>query len=131
MRQSLTRKPIIQVLLVLQLVTFVLLPANLFTANSQEWWLPVILAALVIIADANLIFSHQDVVWPWNLMAFSQGINIISRLMMIGSHATISVNGQQAFNTPYVVLTLVSMLISTFILWFVELPEVRMAMVRD
>lgn len=131
MRKTLTRTPVIQALLVLQLVTFVLFPPASFATNSQEWWLPLILAVLVIIADVNLLFRHQDVVWPWNLMAFSQGINIISRLMMVGSHANINLNGQLVFNTPYVILTIISMLISALILWFVELPEVRMAMVRD
>jgi hypothetical protein len=69
--------------------------------------------------------------WPWYLLSFAQGFNIISRLMMMMPHATVTVGGHEVFNTGYISLTFLSMLLSAFILWFIELPEVRMVMLRE
>jgi zinc transporter ZupT len=68
--------------------------------------------------------------WPWYLVSFAQGFNIISRLMMIMPHATRNQDGAQVFNTSYVILTLISMLLSSFFLWYTELPDVRMGLLR-
>ena len=51
--------------------------------------------------------------------------------MMIMPHVTRNDNGVQVFNTPYVVLTVLSLVFSTFLLWYTELPEVRLGLVRE
>jgi hypothetical protein len=130
-RQTLTKKPLVTFFLIAQLVPIVLFPAGSFSGASQEWWLPVLLAIMVIIADVELFFQRKDVKWPWLLIAFAQGFNIISRLLMMMPHATINVGGLSIINTTYLVLTILSMAFSAFLLWYVELPEVRMLMLRD
>ena len=130
-RRAIASRGIIILVLLLQFVPLVLFPPASFSPTTQEWWLPVVLALLVLWADLELIVRRSDQVWPWNLMAFSQGFSIISRLMMLWPHATVSVNNVDTLNLPYIVLTFVSMALSAFLLWYTELPDVRLGLVRD
>ncbi len=129
-RHTLTRPGIISVMLILQFVPMVLFPPEAFSPTSQEWWLPVILAVLALVSTVQ-IFRRSISTWPWSLILFSQGFNIISRLMMFFPHATYNQGGVQVFNTAYVVLSLLSMAFSAFFLWYMELPEVRMGFYRE
>jgi hypothetical protein len=129
LRKFLTSRAAVSVMMILQFIPMVLFPPDSFSSTTQEWWLPVVLAFLTIISIIQ-IFRHSVSVWPWNLISFSQGFNIISRLMMILPHATYNLNGSQYFNTAYVVLSLLSMGLSAFLLWYTELPEVRMGLYR-
>ena len=45
--------------------------------------------------------------WPWYLVSFAQGVNIISRLMMLLPHATRNNEGVQDFNAAYVIIAVV------------------------
>jgi bacteriorhodopsin len=128
LRQSLVKPNSIKLFLILQFFPLVLFPPESF--KTQEWWLPVMLAVLVVIAVIQL-FRHSLAAWPWYLISFAQGFNIISRLMMIMPHVTRNDNGTQVFNTLYVVLTLVSLVFSGFLLWYTELPEVRLGLIRE
>jgi len=121
---------IIVVVLILQVIPFVLFPAASFAATSQEWWLPLLLLMMVVLADLQLIARHNTDVWPWHLLTFSHGFNIISRLMMLWPHATHMVNGEMALNGSYVSLSCISMAASGILLYYLELPEVRIAMIR-
>jgi hypothetical protein len=118
-------------ILILQIIPLLLFPLNVFSTQTQEWWLPILLSLMVIASVLELIVRGSTAVWPWNLMSFAQGFNIISRLMMVWPHATIYVNGESVLNLPYIILTLISMALSAFMIWFFELPEVRMSLVRD
>ncbi|HSB71128.1 MAG TPA: hypothetical protein VLT62_17505 [Candidatus Methylomirabilis sp.] len=131
LRQAITTRGCIVGALILQIIPLVLFPPESFSANSQEWWLPILLAAMVLLACAQLILRRSHQLWPWHLMSFSQGFNIISRLMMLWPHATKTVGGVTVLNVPYVSLTLVSMAMSAFLLWYLELPEVRIGLVRE
>ena len=129
-RQFLTKRSVISVMLILQFIPMVLFPPESFSPTTQEWWLPVVLAFLTIIAIIQ-IFRRSVAVWPWYLISFSQGFNIISRLMMLFPHATYNQDGNQLFNFAYVILSLLSMALSAFLLWYMELPEVRMSFYRE
>jgi len=130
-RKSLANPTLITIALVFQLVPLLLYPPDSFHPVSQEWWLPALLAVLVLIAIFQVVFRHTSEIWPWYLVSFAQGFNIITRLMMIMPHATMNDNGNQVFNAPYVILTVVSMLLSVFFLWYLELPDVRSGLIRD
>jgi hypothetical protein len=87
---------------------------------------------LSIIAVIALIVNRTSVTgWAWQLIAFAQGFNLISRLLMLFPHMTVNVDGVQWFNTLYVVLTMIAMAMSVFMLWFVELPEVKVGLLRE
>jgi len=116
----------IPALLCFQVVPLVLFPFETYSINTQEWWLPVLLAVLAIVSLVQILGRHSIAPWPWYLMAFAQGFNIISRLMMLLPHSTVGVEGGGlAFNAPYVIVAFATMLLSAFEIWYCELPEVR------
>ena len=131
LRQSLARPKTITLVLFLQLIPLVLFPPASFSPDTQEWWLPVLLALLVVLAIYQLVFRHTYTQWPWYLVSFSQGFNIISRLMMIMPHASSIQDGVQVYDYLYLVLSIVSMLLSAFLLWYTELPEVRQGLSHE
>jgi hypothetical protein len=59
------------------------------------------------------------------MLSFAQGFNIISRLMMLMPHATTNVLGTQTVNGAYIIVFILSMLLSSFYIWYLELPEVH------
>ena len=134
MIKSITSPKAITAILFLQLVPLILFPLESFTGTdqgpSQEWWLPFILGLLTLWAIIEVIFRHSTATWPWYLFSFAQGFNVISRLMMILPHAIQNNNGVQSFDAPYVSLTLVSIILSWALLWYTELPETRLGLIR-
>jgi hypothetical protein len=130
-RGAITSRKVIIAMLILQFIPLILFPPESFSTDTQEWWLPVLLAALVLLADFELVVRRSSQPWPWYLMSFSQGFNIISRLMMLWPHATRIVGGTTVANVPYILLTLVSMGLSVLLLWYTELPEVRLGLMRE
>ncbi len=124
-----SRRLIVSVL-ILQIIPLMLFPPASLSPESQEWWLPTLLAAMVVVADLQLILRRSTQLWPWHLLSFVQGFNIISRLMMLWPHATYILGGITTINFPYVILTCVSMAGSATLLWYLELPDVRLGLVR-
>ncbi len=109
----------------LQVVPLLLLPGESWTLKTQEWWLPVLLTALVAVALVQLLIRHTRSSAPWYILSFAQGFSIISRLMMLLPHATVAVGGVQRFDFAYVALAVVSICLSWFWIWWCDLPEVH------
>ena len=130
-RRSIAARRVIVSILVLQPIPLLLFPPASFAPSSQEWWLPNLLAAMVLVADAELLARRSLAVWPWHLMIFAQGFNIISRIMMVWAHATKTVAGVSVLNLPYLALTFAAMACSAFLLWYLELPDVRLGAVVE
>jgi hypothetical protein len=130
-RKAISQKPVVVLFLIVQFIPLILFPLSTFKPTTQDWWLPVLLMIMIIAADIEIFIQRQDVMWPWYLISFAQGFNIISRLMMLMPHATVNNAGHQVINSPYLILTFISMLVSAVFLWFVELPDVRMVMLRE
>jgi hypothetical protein len=125
-----TRKPIIIAVLVLQLLPLLLFPAETYSPTTQAWWLPMFLVVMAAISVFQLVVRCTPAAWPWYLMAFAQGFNIISRLMMLWPN-TVRTSGQTTtLNGIYLVLTFVSMGLSALLLWYFEKPAVRMGLLR-
>lgn len=129
-RRALTNPALVTAVLVLQWVPLILFPSASFSSTTQEWWLPVLLVLMVIVAAIYLIIRRTPSRWPWDLLAFAQGFNIISRLMMVWSHSADQVGDRWVMNVPYVTLTLISILLSAAILWYTEKPDVRVTFLR-
>jgi hypothetical protein len=125
LRKILSARGVTPVVMCLQVVPLLIFPLSSYSGRSQEWWLPVLLTFLVIIALVQLLIRKTRAMWPWYLVSFAQGVNIISRLMMFMPHATKNNGGVQVFNSQYVIIALVSMLLSAFEIWYNDLPEVR------
>jgi hypothetical protein len=130
-RRAISGRGVIVGVLIGQVVPLLLFPPESFSPTTQEWWLPVLLAVMVLLADLELIVRHSTKVWPWHLMIFAQGFNIISRLMMMWAHATVIVGGATVLNLPYLGLTFLAMGSSACLLWYFELPDVRLGLVRE
>jgi hypothetical protein len=125
MRKVLSMRGLIPVIMCFQVVPLLVFPASSYSIKSQEWWLPVLLTFLVAIALVQIFIRRTQAAWPWYLVSFAQGINIISRLMMLLPHTTVNDQGTQRFNTAYFVVAVAAMLLSAFEIWYNELPEVR------
>jgi hypothetical protein len=121
---SFTKPVVIKTILVLGLIPILLFPASTFNIKSQEWWLPLILVVLALVGNVQLL-RKSIAPWPIFLVAFAQGFNIISRLLMFMPNSTFEVDGVQILNSTYLIMTIISMIISGLILWYIELPEVK------
>jgi hypothetical protein len=125
LRKILSARGVIPVIMSFQIVPLLIFPPSSYSGRSQEWWLPALLTFLVIIALVQILIRKTRAPWPWYLVSFAQGVNIISRLMMFMPHATMNNAGRQEFNSLYVILAVVSMILSAFEIWYNDLPEVR------
>jgi hypothetical protein len=130
-RRPLAARRAVVGILTLQVIPLLLFPADSFAATSQEWWLPLLLGIMVVTADLQLLVRRSHAVWPWHLLIFAQGFNIISRIMMLWAHATKTVGNATVLNLPYLAFTLVAIAWSAFLLWYLELPEVRLGATQD
>jgi len=129
--ETISTRKWITALLILSFIPLILLPPTSFSMTSQEWWLPVLLMGLALVAAIQLVFRNNDKTWPWDLLAFSQGFNIISRLLLLMPHATVNFEGNPVFNTAYVLMSVVSMVFSAFLLWYMTLPSVRIGLLKE
>ena len=125
LRKILSARGVIPVVMCFQVVPLLVFPLSSYTIKSMEWWLPVLLTVLVLISLVQILIRKTAAMWPWYLVSFAQGINIISRLMMLLPHATRNNEGVQTFNTIYVIVAVAAMLVSAFEIWYNDLPEVR------
>jgi hypothetical protein len=126
LRRFLTGRIAIPVLLCLQVLPLIVFPLNVFKIDSQEWWLPAFLCLLIILSLVKLFFGKENSAWPWYIMAFCQGLNIISRIMMLLPHATLTESGgAREANVGYIVIAFACILFSVFEIWYCELPELR------
>lgn len=121
---SFTHPVVIKTILFLGLIPLILFPVSTFDVKSQEWWLPLILVILALVGIVQLL-RRSPAPWPIFLVAFAQGFNIISRLLMFMPNSTLEVDGVQLLNSTYLIMTIISMIISGIILWYIELPEVK------
>jgi len=120
-------KPLVWLLCLVQFIPLLLFPPSSFSPASQEWWLPVLSAVLALVGTLQLMVRRSSQAWPWYIISFAHGINIISRLMLFLPRATVRVEGDLRLNTLYVLLAVLSMLASAFYLWYLERYEVRSA----
>jgi hypothetical protein len=127
-RQTLSDRSFITSMLILQIIPLLLFPAGSFSPKTQEWWLPALLAVMALIATAELTLRGGDQPWPWYLISFAHGFNIISRLMMVWPHATKASGGADVL---YIVLTILAMALSAGVLWYTEIPDVRVGLLRQ
>ncbi len=130
-RRPIAARNFVVTMLVVQVVPLLLFPPKSFAPNSQEWWLPVLLGAMIVTANIEILGRRSRKLWPWHLMIFAQGFNIISRIMMMWPNATVISGGATILNIPYLSLTLLAMAWSAFLLWYLELPDVRQATARE
>jgi len=131
MKKAILKRSLIIPFFILQLIPIVLFPPASYALTTQEWWLPLLLAVLSIFATIELVVRHNPEAWPWYLLSFGQGFNIISRLLMLMPHTVLNTDNGQIFNTTYVIITVFCISVSWFFLWYLEQPELRMGVMQD
>jgi hypothetical protein len=125
-RTFIASRILVPVMLCLQIVPLVIFPPKSYSLSSQEWWLPMLLTLFSVIALVQILVRRSHSAAPWYLLSFSQGFNIISRIMMVMAHATSTAQGGGILvNGLYLAITFIAMLLSAFEIWYCELPEVR------
>jgi hypothetical protein len=120
----------INLILILQVIPLLLFPTEVYAPDSQQWWLPAMLTVMAIVAVVNVFIRGGSRLWPWLLIAFVQGINIISRLMLVWPQGSTATGGVTTLDVPYIVTTIVALLLSFFMLWYTEKPAVREGLLR-
>jgi hypothetical protein len=125
-KRVLTAPVMVWLFCIVQFIAFLLFPPASFSPTSQEWWLPVLNALMALLGILQLMVRRSVQVWPWYILCFAHGVNIISRLMMLMPRATRNVQGALRLNGLYLALTVAAMLISAFYLWYFAVHEVRM-----
>ncbi len=131
MKKAILNRGLIIPILFVQLIPLIIYPFESYSITTQEWWLPLLLVFLSILGSVELVVRHNPEAWPWDLLAFSQGFNIISRLLMFMPRTISNINGTQIFNYAYITITIVAMAISWLLLWYLEQPETRMGIMPE
>ena len=129
-RKRIAAPILVWVLLLVQFIPLVLFPPKSFSPTSQEWWLPALCALLALVAALQLLIRRTAQLWPWYVLSFAHGINIISRLMMLMPRSALNLKGRVVVNGLYLLLTVLAMLVSAFFLWYYEQHEVRMTFLK-
>ena len=125
-RKFITTRIMIPVLLCCQVLPLLAFPPSSYQLTTQEWWLPVFLTLLTLISLVQILLRRSLAAWPWYLLSFSQGLNIISRMMMVLPHATTTGSGGTlVVNNTYVIIAIATMLLSASAIWYCDLPELR------
>lgn len=127
LRKKIAQPTTVSILLFLQFIPLLLFPPSIFSASSQQWWLPVILLILTLFAAVNISIQRSNELYPWDLISFSHGFNIISRLMMLMPHATNNIGGKEIADIPYLITNILAIIISAGYIIFTELPDVRLS----
>ncbi len=124
-RKLLQRPRAARLIIVLQVLPILALRPQGYALSSQEWWLPVLLAVLVVVSASRLLIRGTHAAWPWYLFSFAQGFSIISKLMMLMPHASRVVDKVHRLDGTHVAVSIASMALSAFAIWYCEQPEVR------
>ncbi|GAP20809.1 hypothetical protein [Leptolinea tardivitalis] len=131
MKKTVLKRSLLIPFFILQLIPLVAFTPESYSTTTQEWWLPVLLAFLAVFATFELMVRHNPESWPWYLLSFAQGFNIISRLLMLMPHTVLNTDNGQVFNTAYIIITILSIIVSWFFLWYFEQPEIRMSVLSE
>lgn len=128
LRKNISQPTTVAILLFIQIIPLMIFPLDTFTSNSQQWWLPLLLTALAIVGAVKIVFQRTTDLWPWYLVSFSQGFNVISRIMMLMPHATKNVGGAQVTDGAYLITNALAIIISFGYIVWAELPDVRLSL---
>jgi hypothetical protein len=105
------------------------IPLLLYPPSTFDSGLPVV--GFVIVALLALGFvMWRGRTWALTLSIFLQGFNVIVRLMMLLSHAVRSDSVGGGVDVPYIVTSLLAIIISLWFLYRLDRPDIRMAVAR-
>jgi hypothetical protein len=116
MRQS----PLITAIFLLQGLPILLYPVPMLQSAPIAF-------ALIFLAFAGLGFlALRGRAWAFTLSIFCQGMNVIVRLMMVWPNA---MTDEGALNPAFVLAMLAGIIVSTWLLFRMDRPDVRKALI--
>lgn len=105
---------------ILQFVPPLMLPPSTFRSISFLVWL--FLIPLFVLLGINLARGRE---WSRLATIFVQGFNVIVRLLVLISNAVIVREGGPVLNVWMVTTSLLSIILSAIVLYYVDRPEVQ------
>ncbi len=108
---------------IFQFIPPLILPPSTFASTSFLVWLFVI--PLFILLGINLARGRA---WSRLATIFVQGFNMIVRLLVLISHAVIIQEGRTILNVWMVTTSLLSIILSAIVLYYIDRPEVQIVM---
>jgi F0F1-type ATP synthase membrane subunit a len=99
-------------------------PASLASAS------PVILGLAILVFAVVGFYLIRQRRWAKTLTIFMQGFNIIIRLMVLLSHGANSLKHGGGANWDVIIVSIISIGLSTLILYRFDVPEVELAFQR-
>ena len=108
---------------VCQIVALLVLPLTALTAISPAIWI-----ALVILFGLLGFSLLRRQAWSRTATIFVQGFNIIVRLLYLVGHAVQGGQVGSPLDTAVVGTFLLSMILSGVVLYYVDLPDVQVAL---
>lgn len=102
-------------LMLIQFIPLILIPPNIIAANSQVLTMPVFLVLLTLVATAALAMGNRTA-WPRAMLIFAQGINVVTRLMMLVSRAMPA----DTVDGLFVLLSFVAIGLSGYVLYMLD-----------
>lgn len=106
----------------LQVIPLILYPPSLMASGAAVLGV----VAVAYLALGFLVFRGRS--WALTLSIFSQGLNVIIRLMMFFSQAVTLAGDARIVNLPWIVTALVSIALSVWFLLRLDRQDVRLLM---
>ncbi len=116
-----SRPVLITIIALLQMIAVVIIPPN--TLGSGSWLLPVVLLPIFGLMGWAL-FTLRPL--GRTLTIFVQGINIIVRVLITMARVVPSKAPGTPADLPLLISSLVSVILSTLILFYVDQPEMQL-----
>jgi len=111
--------PFVSAILLLQFIPLLIFPPGSLTGA------PVLIGLVAVFFVFMGILALRGSAWALTMSLFCQGMNVIVRLMMLFPNA---LSAEGAFNTAFVTAMLLGVAISTWLLFRLDRPDVRKAL---
>ncbi|MEA3406527.1 MAG: hypothetical protein U9R48_00415 [Chloroflexota bacterium] len=106
-----------------QFIPPLMLPPSTFTSISFLVWL--FLVPLFVLLGVSLVRGRE---WSRLATIFVQGFNVIVRLLVLISNAVTVQDGDAILNIWMVSTSLLSIILSAIVLYYIDRPEVQIVM---
>lgn len=111
--------PFVSAILLLQFIPLLIFPPSLLMAA------PVMIGVVAIFFVSMGILALRGSAWALTMSLYCQGMNVIVRLMMLLPNA---MSGEGVLDTAFVTAMLLGVTISTWLLFRLDRPDVRKAL---
>ncbi len=109
-------------LMVVQFIPLILIPPSIIQTDSQILTIPIFLILLALIATLALALGNRTA-WPRAMLVFAQGLNVVTRLMILLSTA---MPDKTTVDAPFIAASLVAIAISVVVLYMFDQFQINL-----